>query len=67
MVLRWVGAEKMSWDIPSPSLLSLLTCQLILLGKVEMQECFLDLRLIRLGIRLAGDRTKDHCLFHLKQ
>lgn len=57
----------MSWVIPSPSLLSLLTRQLILLGKVEIQKCFLDLRLIGLGIRLTGDRTKDHCLFCLKQ
>lgn len=67
IVLRWVGAEKMSWVIPSPSLLSLLTCQLILLGKVDIKKCFLDLRLIGSAIRLTGDRTKDCCLFDLKQ
>lgn len=67
IVSRWVGAQKVSWVIPSPSLLSLLTRQLILLGKVEIQKCFLDLRLIGLGIRLTGDKNKDHCLFCLKQ
>lgn len=49
-----VGAVKVLWVTPSPLLLSLLTWQLILPGKVEIQGCFLAFRLIGLGISLTG-------------
>lgn len=54
VVSRWVGAVKVLRVIPPTLLLSLLTCQLILLGKVEIQGCFLGLRLIGLRISLTG-------------
>lgn len=54
LVSGGVGAVKVLWVTPSSLLLSLLICQLILLEKVEIQGCFLGLRLIGLGISLTG-------------